>query len=324
MSDFITEENFYHRKWYVTILLRIEQISIIIAIVLVAYGQITSNIFAGVIGSFLMVGVILFELFHLKFFYNWTYRGVRFALCSRAGRVMIFFLFSLYLIYILYEVMYMMFPPLYSIELEWVLIVPMSFLGSFTILASRNFWRIKKKYSYDEFVYEKNKMSVIKEVSVSRDLLLKSAKEALREKDYKVALDYYDELIDYSPEKSNLWYKRGIALNELYLHTEALESFRQAFKISKYMKITIISMLVKKGKALSYEKDYQRAIEYYNQGIELFPKEAECWYWKGVALNFLKQYKIAAYNFEIALSINPQHKKARMFRTEIYRKLNIE
>lgn len=167
-------------------------------------------------------------------------------------------------------------------------------------------------------------MDVIKEVFLSRDLLLKSAKEALREKNYKVALNYYDELIDYSPEKSNLWYRRGIALNELYLHTEALESFREAFQISKYMKLTILTMLVKKGKALSGEKDYQRAIEYYNQGIELFPNEFECWYWKGVALNFLKQYKVAAYNFEIALSINPHHKMARMFRTEIYRKLNIE
>ena len=65
--------------------------------------------------------------------------------------------------------------------------------------------------------------------------------------------------------------------------------------------------IILKGKKYSYEKEYDRAIEYFDESIKLDPQDANAWSNKGLALNNMGKCNDAIKYFERSLRVDPNY-----------------
>ena len=135
-------------------------------------------------------------------------------------------------------------------------------------------------------------------------------------------MDRFEELIEFYPDNNIFWYKQGLVLNELKLYSEASESFREALELASYNKSRISTMLYNKGNENYKTNHYKKALEYYNQGISLFPEVAKFWFFRGTMFYHLTQFKEALSDFEKALQLSPKYKVALWFKKNTLRKLD--
>lgn len=321
------EEDFGEGIWTfkrnVIVLFQVARISVLCSLVLIVLGAIFNLFPAKLIGWSLFMASLLFETIHYKFFYYYTYRGRRFALLSKSGKIRVILLYSNFLIYMfiagLYELFLQRLPPE---AFNWYWLVGYLLFVS-TLFTTPKFWDFKNKiHTHYGFLMEKENLKLKKEDSERRKSLLPLAKESYRNKNYQVALNCYEELSIIYPNIRGYLFKRGIILNELKYYNEALETFQELLELSRSYKFSVSEKIYKMGKRMYYVKNYQEGLEYFNQGTLLFPKEARFWVRRGNMLGHLKRYEEAITSFEKALQLSPTYKFALMCKNDMRRKLD--
>ncbi|MCC5660122.1 tetratricopeptide repeat protein [Nostoc sp. XA010] len=116
----------------------------------------------------------------------------------------------------------------------------------------------------------------------------------------------FDRAIALIPQDSEDWQGRGIVLNELQGHEEAIASYDQALKINPNNdKAWYI-----RGITLSDLKRYEKAVASYDQALKIKPDNDQAWYIRGITLSDLKRYEEAVASYDQALKINPNNDKA--------------
>lgn len=316
-------EDIWRLKRHVMVFFQIMRISVLCSLGLLVLGAIFNLFPAKLIGWILFMASLLFETFHYKFFYYYTYRGRRFALLSKSGKIRVILLYSYYLIYMfiagLYELFLQRSPPE---AFNWYWLVGYLLLVS-TLFTTPKFWNFKYKiHTHYGFLMEKENLKLKKEDSERRKFLYSLANESYRKKKYEEALDRYEELIEFYPDNNVFWYKRGLVLNDLKLYSEALDCFQEVLELASYSKSKISTMLYKKGNEMYETRQYLKALEYYNQGTSLFPEEARFWYFRGTMFYNLKQFKEALSDFDEAIYLKPNYKAALFFRKTTFVKLD--
>lgn len=317
-------EDVWSFKRCVVVLFKVVRFSVLSSLVLLIIGAIFNVFHAKLIGLILFMGSLSFEIIHYKFFYYYTYRGRRFALLSKSGKIRVILLYLHFFIQMflagLYELYFQTLPPEIYNWCSWLVGY---FLFASTLFTTPNFWDYKNKInSYFEFLLEKESVKLNKEDSKRKQSLSSLANESYRKKMYEEALNRYEELIEFYPDNSVFWYKRGLVLNDLKFYSEALYSFQEALKLDSHSKSRISTMLYKKGHEMYEAKQWLKGLEYYNQGTSLFPEEARFWYFRGTMFYNLKQFKKALSDFDEAIHLKPNYKAALFFRKTIFGKLD--
>jgi tetratricopeptide (TPR) repeat protein/CHAT domain-containing protein len=99
---------------------------------------------------------------------------------------------------------------------------------------------------------------------------------------------------------------KGIALEHLGQHEEAIVSFDQALELNS----DFSSAWNNRGAALNNLGQYQKALESAERGIVLQPESAEGWRVKGFALDGLTRYEEAITSYDQALHYEPDNASA--------------
>jgi tetratricopeptide (TPR) repeat protein len=115
---------------------------------------------------------------------------------------------------------------------------------------------------------------------------------------YNEALDHAREALEIDPKNSELLAVEGESLNFLGRYNEALDRAREALEINRENDYA----LYVKGYALDYSGKHKEAVKLYDQAIERY-KDADYFISKGIAHNYLTEYRKAIECFGNALNI---------------------
>lgn len=114
-------------------------------------------------------------------------------------------------------------------------------------------------------------------------------------------------VIAFSPHIALAYNTKGQALFNLKKYNDALTCYEKALELRpKY-----IEALYNKGLTLAAIGNHDKAIESFNQSIELNPNDdVGIWNSKGLSFNALGQYNEAIECFDTAIKLNPSHTEA--------------
>jgi len=119
---------------------------------------------------------------------------------------------------------------------------------------------------------------------------------------HEEALDAYNKAIEIDPQFTEAWYGKGFALGRLDRDEEALDAFNKVIEIDPQF----TEAWYGKGFVLGELERYKDALAAYNKAIEIDPQFTEAWYGKGFALGELERYKDALAAYNKAIEIDPQ------------------
>lgn len=104
-----------------------------------------------------------------------------------------------------------------------------------------------------------------------------------------------DAPLNYSQNKADYWYKRGLESTGLGNFDDALQSFSKAIQMDPKnaaiwngKALALRALYFSKHDPNSYNeslKAYDKAIELYNESLQLNPQDVNTWYYKGLALS---------------------------------------
>jgi serine/threonine protein kinase/tetratricopeptide (TPR) repeat protein len=127
------------------------------------------------------------------------------------------------------------------------------------------------------------------------------------ETDLNKKIDYYDKALKINPDDADIWNNKGVALDKLSKHSEAIECYDKALKINP----DDADIWNNKGVAFDDLSKHSEAIECYNKALKINPDDADIWNDKGVALDKLSKHSEAIECYDKALKINPDNDYAR-------------
>ena len=116
------------------------------------------------------------------------------------------------------------------------------------------------------------------------------------------AIVCFNQALEINPKYEGAWNSKGLALKKLGNLEEAIVCFNQALEINPRYEGAWNS----KGNALGYLGNLQEAIVFFNQALEINPRYFEAWSNKGLALKKLGNLEEAIVCFNQALEINPR------------------
>ena len=120
------------------------------------------------------------------------------------------------------------------------------------------------------------------------------------------AIKAFDKAIEISPEHTDAWYNKGLALSDLENYEEARKAYDKAIEINPKH----ADAWYNKGLALYALENYEEAIKAYDKAIEISPENADAWYNKGLALYALENYEGAIKAYDKAIEISPENADA--------------
>lgn len=106
---------------------------------------------------------------------------------------------------------------------------------------------------------------------------------------------------------------KGIALDEIGKHEEAIKAYDRALKLDT----NNIEALFNKGETLGIIGKHEEAIKYFNIILKIDPDDAETLYEKGVNLKKLGEHEQAIKYFDKALQLDPDDTDAQKGKEEI-------
>jgi len=106
---------------------------------------------------------------------------------------------------------------------------------------------------------------------------------------------------------------KGIALDEIGKHEEAIKAYDQALKLDT----NNIEVLFNKGETLGIIGKHEEAIKYFNIILKIDPDDTETLYQKGVNLKKLGEHEQAIKYFDKALQLDPDDTDAQKAKEEI-------
>jgi CHAT domain-containing protein len=102
------------------------------------------------------------------------------------------------------------------------------------------------------------------------DQLYSQAKQQERKGNYSIALQRLDEVIKIRPKEPSIWYeKANLLAYNLEDHSAALDAFDKSLSLVKEDKFLKKKILNGRGHALRSVRNYEQAIDSYNQALEL-------------------------------------------------------
>ncbi len=106
---------------------------------------------------------------------------------------------------------------------------------------------------------------------------------------------------------SDAWLKKGIALEIINKHEEAIKAYDKVIEIDPQY----FEAWTNKGNALKELGNNDEAIKAYDKAIEINPQDSDAWNNKGFAFDNLNKPDEAIKAFENAIEINSQNSIAR-------------
>lgn len=215
-------------------------------------------------------------------------------------------------------------------------------------------------YKSKEYERAKNEFkSVLRNDSKNEEALQYLGTIAWLDSDFEIALTYYLQVVEISPNTVNALYNLGITYQKLGKLDDAIEFIEKAIKVNPNEKMlfihaslakslgrhqtvslkdyqrvlefnpTSINALGNSGRLYEDLKQYDKALEMYNKITKLAPEKGMAYYDKAIVYETIKDYNKALENIEKALILyqtNPDglpNKQGLLSKKEdILRKLN--
>ena len=127
--------------------------------------------------------------------------------------------------------------------------------------------------------------------------------QAKKEGKFKLAIDYYGELIKNDPEEVAYYVERGaLYMNALKDYKSAIKDFDQTLKLKPGMG----EALYNRGSAHLQLQDFKKAKKDLDTVVQIAPNFAEAWLNRGIANLNLKATDAALADFNRGIEINPR------------------
>ncbi|MBQ7933317.1 MAG: tetratricopeptide repeat protein [Lachnospiraceae bacterium] len=136
--------------------------------------------------------------------------------------------------------------------------------------------------------------------------LAESARTAMAEENYSLAVEYYDQLVEMELEDSGIFNDRGAAKLELQEYSSALEDLEKAVELDN----TNPTYWYNLGLCRSLLNDYEGGVEAFTQALLLEPEYAECLGQRGVSYAHLGEEELAELDIEAVGRLNPESQSA--------------
>ncbi|HEX2067353.1 MAG TPA: tetratricopeptide repeat-containing serine protease family protein [Nitrososphaeraceae archaeon] len=120
--------------------------------------------------------------------------------------------------------------------------------------------------------------------------------------EYTKAIEQYNIILN-DANYVRAWYNKGLALENLGKHQEAIACYDKALEIDP----NAAPVCNNKGNALANMRQYGEAIACYDKALEIDPNYVDAWYNKGIALANLRKYEEAIKQFDEALKLYPDY-----------------
>ena len=93
-----------------------------------------------------------------------------------------------------------------------------------------------------------------------------------KERSYGAALVFIDRALEYAPEESNMWNRKGAIFTELKIFETALENYNKAIELedSEVYKNNKAETLIDWAYSLKDKREYEKALEKINESIDIF------------------------------------------------------
>lgn len=113
-----------------------------------------------------------------------------------------------------------------------------------------------------------------------------------KERSYGAALVFIDRALEYAPEESNMWNRKGAIFTELKIFETALENYNKAIELedSEVYKNNKAETLIDWAYSLKDKREYEKARDKINESIDIFQNisyktcESEAYNLKGLIL----------------------------------------
>ena len=168
------------------------------------------------------------------------------------------------------------------------------------------------------FIFIDNTIVSSEEIRVNRDYTEEGV-NLLKKKQYDEAIIYFNQAVKFTPNNGDIYFGKGIALDNLRKYQEAINEFDKALKYfndSSHKKIQekFLAVLNRKSLSLISLNRYEEALNNYNKAIELDPSYFRSYIGKGDTLYYLKKYTEAINEYNKALEVlnNSPSKETRI------------
>lgn len=143
-----------------------------------------------------------------------------------------------------------------------------------------------------------------------------AAEQAVREGKFKLAADYYGELIKQNPDDFNYYVKRGVIyLNNLNDKKAAVKDFDQAIKLNANEPI----LFYNRGTAYMQLQDWKKAKKDLDSVISLLPNYVNAYLNRGIVLLNMNKADEALSDFERGIQIDPRMPNLYRARAIVYK-----
>ncbi|MHA2365122.1 MAG: tetratricopeptide repeat protein [Candidatus Hodarchaeales archaeon] len=136
--------------------------------------------------------------------------------------------------------------------------------------------------------------------------LYKRAKTLVDSKNYKEAIQSFDELIKLNPKHTNAWWYKGYSYANLGRRQDAIKAYEQAIAL----KPNDPWLWYNKGSSYDRLGQYEQAVLDYDKALSIAPSESKIWYKKGRALTELDKITEALESFNEIIKLDSNHEKA--------------
>jgi tetratricopeptide (TPR) repeat protein len=124
----------------------------------------------------------------------------------------------------------------------------------------------------------------------------------LRMGQYENALECSDKALGIDPSYQKALSNKGTILGILGRYNESLQWFGKALRISRLPEI-----LIGMGDVYSNLRNYTKAINHYDQALQIDKESEAAWIGKGIVLEKLRRYQEAVACYDWVLHLNPQN-----------------
>jgi hypothetical protein len=122
-------------------------------------------------------------------------------------------------------------------------------------------------------------------------------------KEYRKAIQYYDDVTNIQPQNTDAWYNKGLAYQKLENEPEARRCFDTVQRLNPALREGFINMA---NKSFS-ERKYEDTIAYCNRALNIVPVSAEPWFIKWKAFYELDKNEDARACGDIAQKIDDSY-----------------
>ena len=147
--------------------------------------------------------------------------------------------------------------------------------------------------------------SIIKENQLSNKYIQDGA-NCLINKQYKEALEYFNQAVKLTPKNGVIYFNKGIALDKLGKYQEAISEFDKALEFfndisNEKIRGKFLTTLNRQALSLISLNRYEEALNNYSKVIELNSLNFRAYIGKGDVLYHLKRYNEAINEYDIVL-----------------------